>query len=93
MRRDDNNVAKEVITTKGEETSRKAQTEVDGQSAERSEKTSARTIARKEQRSLEKWRHGDRSRTGIGSAKVSKGEHDNAVRIQAVLTSRHYSIR
>ena len=72
MRRDDNNVAKEVMTMKGrEETSRKAQTELDGQSAKRYERTPARTIARKEQRSMEKSRHDDRPRKEIISAKVS----------------------
>ena len=42
-----------------EETSRKAQTEVDGQSAERYERTPARYKARTELRSLEKGNHGD----------------------------------
>ena len=55
-----------------EETSRKAQTEVDGQSAERFETTPAQSKARVEPRSMEKGRHGDRPRTGIRSAKVSK---------------------
>ena len=54
-----------------EETSRKAQTEVDGQSAERYERTSAPYKACTEPRSLEKDSHGDRLRTGIRSAKVS----------------------
>ena len=54
-----------------EETSRKAQTEVDGQSAERFETTPARSKARTEPRSMEKGSHGDRPRTGIRSAKVS----------------------
>ena len=55
-----------------EETSRKAQTEVDGHSAERSETTPARPRARTEPRRMEKGNHGDRPRTGIRSAKVSK---------------------
>ena len=75
MRREDTNVAKQVATMiyEGgrEETSRKAQTEVDGQSAERFETTPARSIARTEPRSMEKDYHGDRPRTGIRSAKVS----------------------
>ena len=58
-----------------EETSRKAQTEVDGQSAERSETTPARPRAHTEPRSMEKCSHGDRPRTGIRSAKVTKGGH------------------
>ena len=58
-----------------EETSRKAQTEVDGQSAERFETTPARSKARTEPRSMKKGSHGDRPRTGISLAKVSKGEH------------------
>ena len=55
-----------------EETSRKAQTEVDGQSVvtvERFETTPARSKARTEPRSMEKGSHGDRPRTGIRSAK------------------------
>ena len=56
------------------ETSRKAQTEVDGQSAERFETTPARSKARTEPRSMEESSHGDRPRTGIRSAKVSKGK-------------------
>ena len=55
-----------------EETSRKAQTEVDGPSAERFETTPARSKARTEPRSMEKGNHGDRPWTGIRSAKVSK---------------------
>ena len=58
-----------------EETSRKAQTEVDGHSAERSETTPARSITCTEPRSMVNGNHGDRPRTGIRSAKVSKGEH------------------
>ena len=55
-----------------EETSRKAQTEVDGPSAERSQTTSARPKAGTEPRRMEKGNHGDRHRTGIRSAKVRK---------------------
>ena len=55
-----------------EETSRKAQTEVDGQSVKRHERTSARTKACTERRSMEKWSHGERPRKTIRSAKVSK---------------------
>ena len=48
MRRDDKNVAKQVNDEGGrEETSRKAQTEVDGQSAEQYQRTPARSKARK----------------------------------------------
>ena len=57
-----------------EETSSKAQTEVDGQSAERSETIPARPRARTEPRRMEEGNHGDRLRTGIRSAKVSKEE-------------------
>ena len=57
-----------------EETSRKVHTEVDGQSAERFETTSARSKASTEPRSMEEGNDGDRPRTGIRSAKVSKGE-------------------
>ena len=57
-----------------EDTSMKAQTEVDGQSAERFETAQARPKARTKPRSTEKGNHGDRPRTGIRSAKVSKGE-------------------
>ena len=57
-----------------EETSMKAQTEVDGQSAKRSETTPALSRARTEPRGMAKGNHGDRPRTGIRSAKVSKGE-------------------
>ena len=42
-----------------EETSRKAQTEVDGQSAELSETTPARPRARTEPRRMEEGHHGD----------------------------------
>ena len=42
-----------------EETSRKAQTEVDGQSAERFETTPARSKARTELRSMEQGNRGD----------------------------------
>ena len=55
-----------------EETSWKAQTEVDGPSAERSETTQARPNARPEPRRMAKVNHGDRPRTGIRSAKVRK---------------------
>ena len=55
-----------------EETSRKAQTEVDGPNAERFKTTPARSKARTEPRSMEKGSHVDRSRTWIRSAKVSK---------------------
>ena len=76
MRREDTNVAKEVTTIGGrEETPRKAQTEVDGQSAEPSETTPARPKAGTEPRRMKKGNHGDRPRTGIRSAKVRKGTH------------------
>ena len=67
MRREDTNVAKQVNNNEGgrEETSRKAQTEVDGQSAELSETTPARPRARTEPRRMEEGNHGDRPRTGI----------------------------
>ena len=55
-----------------EETSRKAQTEVDGPSAERFETTPARPKAVTEPRRMEKGNHGDRPRTGIRSTKVRK---------------------
>ena len=58
-----------------EETSRKAQTEVDGPSAERSETAQARPRPRTQPRRMEEGNHGDPPRTGIRSAKVSKGEH------------------
>ena len=58
-----------------EETSRKAHTVVDGQSAERFETPPARPKALTGPSSMEKGNHGDRPRTGIRSAKVSKGEH------------------
>ena len=54
------------------ETSRKAQTEVDEQSAERFETTQARSKARREPRIMEKGNHGDRLQTVIRSAKVRK---------------------
>ena len=54
-----------------EETSRKAQTEVDGQSAQRSETTPARPRPRTEPRRMEESNHGDRPRTGIRSTTVS----------------------
>ena len=53
---------------------RKAQTEVDGQSAKRYETTPARYNARTEPRSLEKCSHGDRPRKGIRSEKVKTGK-------------------
>ena len=46
-----------------EETSRKAQTAVDGPSVERFETTPARSKARTEPRSMEKGSHGERPRT------------------------------
>ena len=70
-----NTCCKESNNNEGgrEDTSWKAQTEVDGQSAELSETTQARTRPRTEPRSLEEGNHGDRARTGIRSAKVGKG--------------------
>ena len=53
-----------------EETPRKAQTEMDGQSAKRYERTPARYKARTEQRSMEKGSHDHRLGKGIRSAKV-----------------------
>ena len=47
-----------------EETSRNAQTKVDGQSAERFETTLARSKARTDQKSMEKGNHGDRPGQG-----------------------------
>ena len=73
MTRDDTNVAKEV-TANPLKVARKAQTEVDGQSGLLFETTPARPKARTEPRNMEKGSHGDRPRTGIRSAKVSKGE-------------------
>ena len=58
-----------------EETSRKAQTEVDGPSAERFETTPAQPKAGTEPRRMEKGNHGDQPRTGIRSAKVRKRTH------------------
>ncbi len=58
-----------------EETSRKAQTEVDGLNAERFETTPARPKARTEPIHMEESSHDDRPRTGIRSAKVFKGTH------------------
>ena len=55
-----------------EDTSKKAQTEVDGQSAERFETTPARPKAGTEPRRMAKGSHGDRPWTGIRSAKVIK---------------------
>ena len=55
-----------------EETSRKAQTDVDGPSAERFETTSARPKSHTEPRRMAKGNHGDRPWTGIRSAKVRK---------------------
>ena len=55
-----------------EETSRKAQTEVDGQSVERFETTPARSKARIEPRSMEEGSHGDRPRTAMRLATVSR---------------------
>ena len=56
-----------------EDTSRKAQTEVDGQGAERFETTPARSKARTAPNGeMQSWRS---TPPGIGSAKVSKGEH------------------
>ena len=78
MRREDTNVAKQVTTMKvggkrieeGPDQTM-AQTEVDGQSAERFETTPAQSKAHTEPRSMEKCSHGNRPRTGIRSAKVS----------------------
>ena len=72
MRREYTNAAKHVTTNDGgrEETSRKAQTEVDGASVERFDTTPARLKARTEPRRMEKGNHGDRPRTGIRSTKV-----------------------
>ena len=58
------------------ETSWKAQTEVDGPSAERFETTPGRPKARTEPRNMEESSHGDRPRTGIRSTKVSKCEQN-----------------
>ena len=58
-----------------EETSMKAQTNVDGPSAERFETTPAQPKADTEPRRMAKGNHGDRPRTGIRSAKVRKGMH------------------
>ena len=71
MRRDNNNVGENKNEGGRKETSRMAQTEVDGQSAELSETTPARSKARTEYRSLDKSNHGDRPQTGIRSANVS----------------------
>ena len=62
-----------------EETLMKSQTEVDGQSAERYETTPVQCKARTEPRSMEKVSLGDRLRTGLRSAKVSKGEQPLAI--------------
>ena len=75
-------------------TLRKAQTEVDGQSAERFETTPARSKARTEPRSMEKCSHGDRPWTGIGSAKVRKitrGHNFTLVKKQSRLGVRKFS--
>ena len=53
-----------------EETSRKVQTVMDGHSAERYERTPARSKARTEQRSMEKGSHDHRLGKGIRSANV-----------------------
>ena len=55
-----------------EETSRKAQTEVDGPSAERFQTTPARTKARTEPRSMEKGSRGDRQRRALSSQRRLK---------------------
>ena len=60
-----------------EETSRKAQTEVDGQSVELSETTPARPRARTEPRSMKNGNHGDRPPTGMRSANVSTVSNSN----------------
>ena len=82
MRREDTNVAKHVTTMKvggkrprGRQLCRKAQTEVDGPSAERFETTPARPKADTEPRRMAKGNHGDRPRTWIRSAQVRKGTH------------------
>ena len=62
-----------------EETSRRAQTEVDGPSAERFETTPARPKTRPEPRMTEKGNHGDRPRPGIRSANVHKGTQKGRV--------------
>ena len=74
--RKDTNVAKKITTMKvgGKRPPRKAQSEVDGQSAMHYERTPTRTKSRTEPRSMEKGCRGDRPRTGIRSAEVSKGE-------------------
>ena len=70
-----------------EETSKKAQTEVDGPSAERFETTPARPKAVTEPRRMEKGNHGDRPRTGIRSTKVRKvrTRHTQKVHIETHL--------
>ena len=67
MKREETNLCKASNNNEGgrEETSRKTQTEVDGQSAELSETTPARPRARTEPRRMEEGNHGDRHRTGI----------------------------
>ena len=60
-------------------------TQGSGLSAKRFQTTPARSKARPEPRSMENGCHGDRHRTGIISAKVSKDEHRNAVHIYAHL--------
>ena len=57
-----------------EETSRKAQTELDGQSADRFETTPARFKPRTEPRSMEKGNRDDRLRMHPGRDKIGKGE-------------------
>ena len=76
MRREDKKVAMEIATMKvgGKRPPRKAQNEEDGQSAMRYERTPTRTKARTEPRSMEKGCRGNRPRTGIRPAEVSKGE-------------------
>ena len=74
MRREGHEYCKASNNDEGgrEETSGKAQIEVDVQSAEGFETTPARSKARAEPRIMEESSDGDRPRTGIISAKVSK---------------------
>ena len=65
MRRYDKNVAKEITTMKVGWKIPRGSTDVDGLSAKRHERTSARSKGRTKQRILEKCRLGDRSRKGI----------------------------
>ena len=80
MRRDDTNVAREVTTMTVGVKRRRGRSRLrcmDGQSAERYERTPARFKARTEPINMEEGSHGDRPRKGIRSAKVIISYHQS----------------